>query len=174
MQEVTHALSDVKDLFPKVAGQPAPEVGPHQYTPFPPGVDPMVHAVQEVEHLKQLSQTITHTPTTPTWIPRADSFVADDAFVVRVEVPGVARDDLKVLVAGAECVVRGTRKPTESTEKLRPMTLERTWGPFERRFLLPAGSHPEQLSARYQDGVLELRMKVDPKRAPKEMKIELE
>jgi HSP20 family molecular chaperone IbpA len=54
------------------------------------------------------------------------------------------------------------------------MALEGPWGRFERRFALPAGSHPEQLHARYHDGVLELRITTDRVRTPVEMKIEIE
>lgn len=171
MDEVSHALRDVKDLFQKVVGRPAPEIGPDSYAPFPVGVEPMVHATQEVDYLKRISEPFL--ATTTRWVPRADSFVTDDAFVVQLEVPGVAREDLKVLYARGECIVRGERKPVGRSTELRQLTVERPWGPFERRFVLPAGSHPEQLSARYHDGILELRVKLDQARTPKEMEIDV-
>ncbi len=171
MQDVTQALNEVKDLFHKVMGRPAPEIGPYAYAPFPPGVDPMVHTFQEVDYLKRISEGLLSTP--PTWLPRADCFVTEDAFVVRMEVPGVARDDLKVFFSMGECVVRGERKQFEGPHETRPLAIERPWGPFERRFALPAGSHPEQISARYSDGVLELHVKLDQARARKEMKIDI-
>lgn len=171
MQDVSHALSEVKDLFHKVTGQPAPEIAPPSYAPFPPGVDPMAHTVQEVDYLKRISEALLATP--PRWLPRADSFLTDDAFVIRVEVPGIGRDDLKVFYAMGECIVRGERKPAEGPDETRPVAIERPWGPFERRFALPAGSHPEQISASYRDGVLELRVKLDQARARREMKIDI-
>lgn len=170
-QDVSQALNEVKGLFHKVTGRPAPDIGPHSYAPFPPGVDPMLHTLQEVDYLKKVSEALLSTP--PRWLPRADSFLLEDAFVVRVEVPGVAREDLKVFFSMGECVVRGERKPFEGPDGTRPLGIERPWGPFERRFALPPGSHPEQISAHYQDGVLELRVKLDQARAPKEMKIDV-
>jgi len=174
MSEVMRALDDVKGLYHKVVGQPAPEVGPHSYTAFPPGADPVLHAVQEVDHLKRLTEQIAAAPTLPAWVPPADTLLTDDAVIIRVEVAGVAREDLKVFAAGGQCIVRGERKPAESRASVRPMTLERPWGRFERRFVLPPGSHPEQLHARLQDGVLELRITTEKARTPVEMKIEVE
>jgi HSP20 family protein len=168
------ALDEVKGLYQKVTGQPAPEVGPHSYTSFPPGADPALHAVKEVDQLKKMTEQMAAAPTLPAWVPPADTLLAEDAVIIRVEVPGVARDDLKVFAAGGQCIVRGERKPPMEQASIRPMALERPWGRFERRFVLPPGSHPEQLHARLQDGVLELRITADKARTPVEMKIEVE
>lgn len=172
MQDVKHALEDVKNVFQQVMGQPAPHIGPQSYAPFPPGVDPRLHAIQEVEHLKKLAAQAASVPTPPTWTPRADTFLSEDAFVIRVEIPGVAREDLKVYFAGGECIVRGERK--QFPVEMRPMTMEQPYGPFERRFFLPPGSHPEQLSAKFVDGILTLTLKIDRSGSQKEMEIEVE
>jgi hypothetical protein len=37
MTEVAQALNDVKELYTRFLGQPAPEIGPGWYAPFPPG-----------------------------------------------------------------------------------------------------------------------------------------
>jgi HSP20 family molecular chaperone IbpA len=56
---------------------------------------------------------------------------------------------------------------------MRPITVERPWGRFERRFVLPAGSDPDQLTARYQDGVLDLRIGIDQKGLLEETRVEV-
>jgi len=173
MQEVSRALDEVKDLYQKVLGAPAPEIDPDSYVAFPPGVDPLNHAIQEVHQLKQLSEQMAFAPGPVSWVPRADSFATADAYVIRMEIPGVSREDLKIHLAGGECVVTGKRKPPERLVELHPLTLERPWGPFERRFTLPPGSHPDKVTAKYQDGVLELRVVVEGMRSPKEMKIDV-
>jgi HSP20 family protein len=170
MQDVMHALGEMKGLYQRIMGQPAP----HAYAPFPPGSDPRSHAVREAEHLEKLCQQVTAAPTMPAWVPRADTFATEDAFVILVDIPGVAREDLKVFATAGECVVRGERKLPEDPARLRPLALEGPRGRFERRFPLPAGSHPEQLHARCRDGVLELRITTDRARTPVEMKIEIE
>jgi HSP20 family protein len=173
MQQVSDALTEVKDLFQKVTGQPAPEIAPQFFAAFPPGVDPATHVRQEVDYLERLVDLAAHAPTQVAWIPQVDCFVADDAFVIRVEVPGMSRKDLEVFVVGGECVVRGERKAAEGVEKMRPITLERPYGRFERRFVLPAGSDPDRLSARYLDGVLDLRIGIDQKGLLEETRVEV-
>jgi HSP20 family molecular chaperone IbpA len=56
---------------------------------------------------------------------------------------------------------------------MRPMLVERPWGPFERRFVLPTGSRVGEMKARYVNGVLEIAIPVDPVELPKEQKIEI-
>ena len=171
MQDVSQALDEVRALYHKVVGTPAPAVDRAHFADFPPGVDPMQHAMREVDALKEISRQMA--PAAVTWMPPADVFAGDDVLVVRIDVPGVAREGLKVLVIGGECVVRGERKPPENARQLRAVALERSCGPFERRFALPAGSHPDKITARYEEGVLELRIIREDRGAPKEMKIEL-
>lgn len=173
MQQVSDALTEVKDLFQKVTGQPAPDIAPQFFAAFPPGVDPATYVRQEVDYLKRMIDQIAQRPAQVAWMPQADCFLAEDAFLVRVELPGMSRKDLEVFVVGGECVVRGERKRAESKEKMQPVTLERPWGRFERRFVLPTGSNPDQVSAHYQDGVLELSIGIDQKGLLEETKVEV-
>ncbi len=173
MPEITETLDEVKDLYQKVLGQPAPEIEPSSYLAFPPGVDPFHHAVDEVRRLKQLSEQVVEAPEPIAWIPIADSLVKDDAYEIWLEIPGVERDKLKVFVTGAECVVRGERKPPEVMKELRPLTVERQWGTFERRFVLPVGCSPDHVTARYAEGVLHVRVVIDRAAMRKEMKVEV-
>ena len=53
------------------------------------------------------------------------------------------------------------------------LTVERPWGTFERRFVLPIGCNADAVSARYHEGVLELRVPTDGSGIPKETKVEV-
>lgn len=173
MQDINATLDEVKDLYQKVLGQPAPDIEPSSYLSFPPGVDPLHHAVDEVLQLKKLSEQVTSAPELISWVPVADSLIKDDAYEIWLEIPGVERDKLKVFVTGTECVVRGERTPPEALKKLRPLTVERQWGKFERRFVLPVGGSPDHITARYADGVLQVRVIIDRSAMRKEMKVEV-
>jgi len=172
MQELAKALEDVKCLHERVLGRPAPELGPQSYAPFPAGVDPLHHALLEVQNLKEISAQVSSLPRRDAWVPPADSFVTKDEYIVRLEVPGVPREDLNVSVVGNECVVRGERKAPEHAS-MRPMAIERPWGPFERRFAIPTGSRVEKVKARAHDGVLELRIPMEGVEIPKEQKVDV-
>jgi HSP20 family protein len=158
MQPAIQALDEIKSLYQRVLGQPAPEIPAGSCAPFPPGVDPLDHVVREVEQLKQLTEQVRFASPAAGWVPAADSFMTPDALIVLLDIPGAEREQLEVFVAGGECVVRGERKLPAAAREARPLGVERPWGFFERRFPLPAGSHPDQVSARYAEGVLELKI----------------
>ncbi|MGD8376041.1 MAG: Hsp20/alpha crystallin family protein [Acidobacteriota bacterium] len=174
MENVQKALDDVKMLYQEFVGRPAPEIAPAEYTSFPPGVDPIRHAVEEIDQLKRLSRQVAVAPHPTAWAPPADTFTGPGGMVIHLEIPGVAREDLKVFVVQGECVVRGDRRPTAGESELRPLCLERPWGSFERRFLLPSGTAPEKVQARYRDGILELRIGGDGDGIPGEMTVDVE
>ncbi|MCA8962015.1 MAG: Hsp20/alpha crystallin family protein [Planctomycetes bacterium] len=160
MQKLDSALHQIHELYQKVTGQPAPPVPPDSFVPFPPGVDPVQHCMNEVEYLRDLSARLEFAPRPTAWIPTADCLATEAAFVVRVELPGVSREDLSVVMNGGQCIVRGERKPPAG--ELRPISVERPWGLFERRFAVPNGSDTNEVEARYVDGVLELRFATTP------------
>jgi HSP20 family protein len=174
MTEVAQAFNEVRDLYAKFLGQPAPEIGPGWYAPFPPGIDPVRFAIQEAEELKRYLAQM-RTPELPvSWIPRADVYAKKDAMIIRIEIPGVPHDHLKVLVAEGECIVRGERVAPKEDRELRPLGLEFPHGTFERRFALPPHADPDTLKAKCTDGILELTIPIRDVAAPKEMKVEIE
>jgi HSP20 family protein len=174
MTEVAQALNEVRDLYTKFLGQPVPEIGPGWYAPFPAGVDPVRYAIHEVDELKRFLTQAGMRQVPVAWIPRADVFAGRDAVVIRVEIPGVGRDHLKVLVAEGECIVRGERPAPKEEQELRPLGLEFPYGTFERRFALPLHADPDKLTAKYTDGILEVRIPILDIPALKEMKVEIE
>ena len=161
MQELTKTLDELKGLHAKALGRAAPTLTPQSFFPFPPGVDPVEHARLEADHLTKLMERYEFAPVPEAWAPPADVLVSDDAFIARIEIPGVSREDVKVHVIGRECIVRGERKPPQGAERMRPLSLERPWGKFERRFVLPLGSRVDAVTAPCVDGVLELKIPVD-------------
>ena len=56
----------------------------------------------------------------------------------------------------------------------RPVAIERPWGAFERRFLLPAGGRASEMKARISGGVLELRIPLERSGIEREQKIDVE
>jgi len=174
MQELKQALKEVQGLHQKILGHAAPELGPQDYFPFPAGVDPLRHALWEVEQLGQISERAAFAPRVGAWLPPADSFATPDEFIVCIELPSVSREDLKVFVLGGECIVRGERKPPVHLTKARPLGLERPWGPFERRFVIPVGSHVDRMTAKVSGGLLEIRIPMDAANVPQQQKVEVE
>lgn len=92
------------------------------------------------------------------WIPPMDSIVEDDQLVVSMDLPGIDQTDVDVQVDGDVLVVRGERSLDRERSDRDWVRFERAHGSFERRLLLPAGVDPARVSARFDRGVLEVRV----------------
>ena len=90
------------------------------------------------------------------FVPVTDVFVRDEDLVIRVELPGVEPDELKVTIEGDYLVIRGERMKDEEVKQDRYYRLEASYGTFERFIALPEGFEEPEVEAVYTDGVLEV------------------
>ena len=81
---------------------------------------------------------------------------ADDAYVVRLELPGVKKGDIDVELAGRRLTVQAERKETERKGILRKST--RTTGKFLFDTLLPGEVDQGGIEASLDEGVLTIRL----------------
>ena len=88
--------------------------------------------------------------------PLGDLEELDDAWLLRVELPGVKRDDIDIQVAGRRLTVRAERKETERKGILRRTT--RTTGRYYLEVVLPGEVDPDDVEATLGDGVLTVRV----------------
>jgi HSP20 family protein len=93
---------------------------------------------------------------TARWTPTADLFETKDAFVVRVEVPGLTEKDIDVEIENNVLSVKGERKIEKEAEEKGYRRIERSYGKFLRAFTLPPNVIPEKIAANYANGLLEL------------------
>lgn len=88
----------------------------------------------------------------------------DQGYTVKAEIPGVRKEDIDVRIEGNQIQIGAEVKQTqESREKARVLRTERYYGYVSRAFSLAHDIDRNAASARYQDGVLELKL---PKAAP--------
>jgi len=108
---------------------------------------------------------------TKTWAPRVDIFDTKDAFIIKAELPGIDKNDIKVDVDGRLLTLRGERK-TENEEKENAYyRKEMFYGCFERAFTLPEAVDPALIKAEYKDGVLHLEVPKPEERKPKQIEV---
>jgi HSP20 family protein len=88
--------------------------------------------------------------------PAADFFETAQGLVLRLEVPGVKKEDLSLTLAGQELVIRGLRRPPGREGISRFLHLEMGFGSFERTFHIGIPLDPQGVRATCQDGVLEV------------------
>lgn len=159
MQSIEQALEDVRALHEAVTRSPAPEIAPQAFLPIPPGHDPVAFAIEEVTQLKQMLQdpaTTAPGAAQTRWIPRTNIYADESRLSFIVELPGVAKDGLSVTVSAGELVIRGSRGPIGLSNGLKPVLVEQACGNFERRFPVPAWCTSEAITARYNQGLLEI------------------
>jgi len=100
--------------------------------------------------------------------PAADFYETGQGLVLRLELAGVAVEDLSLSLAGQELTVRGRRRPPRPEGIHRFIHLETAFGVFERRFTLPMPVDPQGVQARYLDGILEVTL---PRKEPQTRQI---
>jgi HSP20 family protein len=92
------------------------------------------------------------------WTPPVDIYETDDALVMKAELPGFSKDDISIEMKENTLVIKGERKREDEVKEGNYHRSERTYGAFQRSFLLPTTVDQEKVRAAYKDGVLELRL----------------
>jgi len=106
--------------------------------------------------LEQLMQTADRATAALGWVPRADIYETAESIQIALEIPGVDRGDIEILVQGSYLKVSGLRPEPEASGCMRWHQMEVAYGPFERVVALPQEIDPERITAIYRDGFLRI------------------
>jgi HSP20 family protein len=90
------------------------------------------------------------------WHPRVDISENGDTFVIKAEIPGVKKDDVKVTVDNGLVTLEGEREQEREEKGWRYHRIEREYGNFIRSFTLPSNADSSKLKAQFHDGLLEV------------------
>jgi HSP20 family protein len=88
------------------------------------------------------------------WAPNTDVYLVEDGLVIMVELAGIRREDLELLVEGQRLVIRGQRPDCCRGPSCRFLMMEINYGHFESVIELPAGYDSAKARAAYQNGFL--------------------
>lgn len=80
----------------------------------------------------------------------------DDRYLMRVDVPGVKPDDVKVELADDTLTVSASHEEEREEKEKNYVRRERRFGSFSRSMVVPKGVKPEDVEATMSDGVLEV------------------
>jgi HSP20 family protein len=92
------------------------------------------------------------------WAPALDVLHEDGDVLVRAELPGVRQEDVDITFHNGLLTISGERKAEEEKRGAGYYVRERRYGTFRRSMQLPQGTDESSISARFQDGVLEVRV----------------
>lgn len=99
--------------------------------------------------------------------PVADVVETDDGFIILIELPGMRREEISLEVHGNELAVFGERKLPVEQQGINFQVMERSYGCFARRFILPVEVDPAGVDAVMKDGLLRVsipKLPAQPKR----------
>ena len=92
------------------------------------------------------------------WTPPVDIYETDEALVMKAELPGFSKDDISIELKENTLVIKGERKHEDEVKEGNYHRMERSYGAFQRAFMLPMTVDQEKVKASYNDGILELRL----------------
>lgn len=90
------------------------------------------------------------------WSPAVDVLETPDAYIFRVDLPGVGKDRISIEVRSKRLTVKGERELEAEPRIAAFRSIERETGAFERSFVLPGEVNAEEATAKYVDGVLHI------------------
>jgi HSP20 family protein len=112
--------------------------------------------------------------TAPTaWTPRVDITEDTKEYLVKAELPEVKKEEIKVQVRDHTLSISGERKSEKEEKGKKFHRIERTYGSFERSFLLPEDANAEKITSEFKDGMLNVHLPKVPGSAPKAIDVKV-
>ena len=93
------------------------------------------------------------------WVPPTDIVAQGDDLLIRVELAGVAPDEVHLAFSHGILTVSGSRRPELADDDPANFYVrERFYGEFRRSYTLPEGTEPDQISAEFADGLVQIKV----------------
>ena len=92
--------------------------------------------------------------------PSVDISESNEAFHFRADLPDVKKEDIKITLENRLLTLSGTKKHEQETrnDDRKYHRVERSWGSFTRSFQLPDNVDAERVEAKYDNGVLDVKV----------------
>jgi HSP20 family protein len=101
------------------------------------------------------------------WNPAVDLYEKDDHYMIKVELPGVDKNNVKIDLKDRLLTLSGERTYDNEVNEENYHRREMSYGKFQRAFTLPADVDSDKIKAEFKDGVLQIEI---PKPAEKKAK----
>lgn len=107
------------------------------------------------------------------WSPLVDIVEDDKEYLVKVELPGVHKHEVKVRVEDGVLSISGERHFEKEEKGKRYHRVERAYGAFTRSFSLPDDADPNAVQAEFKDGLLCVHVAKDKNARPKAIEVKV-
>jgi len=109
--------------------------------------------------------------TSGSFTPAVDVYEDEHNVVLKLEIPGVQEEDLKVSLENNTLTIQGERKFEKEEKEENFHRIERRYGSFTRTFKLPNSVDSEQVEAGYDKGILKITLAKRAEAKPKQIKV---
>lgn len=92
------------------------------------------------------------------WTPSTDIYENKDNYVLKVELPGISKEDVNIEFENGILTINGERKEEKEVKEENLHRVERCYGTFSRSFRLPKNVNDKKINAKMKDGILELNV----------------
>jgi HSP20 family protein len=106
------------------------------------------------------------------WAPRTDMVETADNYEIRLDLPGLSKDDLKINMQERQLTVSGERRHEARNEDDEFVRVERAFGHFHRSFTLPQSIQEDNIEASYENGVLTVTVPKAEESKPRQIAIQ--
>lgn len=107
-----------------------------------------------------------------TWAPRTDLIETEDGYRIRLDLPGVTKDDVKINFHNSTLSISGKRTAEVEEESAEYVRVERTFGHFYRSFSLPRTINEDGIAASFDNGVLTVSVPKSEESKPRQIEIQ--
>ena len=105
------------------------------------------------------------------WSPALDVFDDKDNLVVKVELPGLKKEEIELSLHDGVLTISGERKRESEKKEGESFRSERYFGKFQRSVTLPAAVDANKVNAAYKDGVLTVELPKAEEAKPKQIAV---
>jgi len=107
------------------------------------------------------------------WSPLVDISEDDKEYRIKVELPEIKKEDVKVTAEEGTLTITGERKFEAEQKGRKYHRVERAYGSFGRSFSLPDDASPVKVNAEFKDGVLTVHLVKDEKAKPQHIEVKV-
>jgi HSP20 family protein len=113
--------------------------------------------------------------TTSDWTPLVDISEDEKEYLIRVELPGVAKEHVRLTVENGTLRISGERRfeKEEKDDKKKYHRVERFYGSFVRSFTVPENADGSKVNATFTDGMLSVHLPKVEEAKPRTVEVKI-
>ncbi len=109
-----------------------------------------------------------------TWTPAVDIYEDENSYLIKLELPEVIREDVKINLHNDTLSITGERRFENEDKRDGYHRVERSYGQFYRSFTLPPNVNAEAINAQFKDGILRLTLPKKEEAKPKQIQVSID